>query len=42
MRRAIRSSLLVLALTVAGSNEPILRSRQATTGKPFLRITHTP
>ena len=33
---------LGIALTVAGSNEPILRSRQATTGKPFLRITHTP
>lgn len=31
-----------IALTVAGGNEPILRSRQAVTGKPFLRITHTP
>jgi hypothetical protein len=33
---------LGIALTVGGFNEPILRSRQAMTGKPFLRITHTP
>lgn len=31
-----------LVLTSASSDESLIRSRQSATGKPFLRITHTP
>lgn len=33
---------LGLVLTSASSDESLIRSRQSATGKPFLRITHTP